>query len=129
MSSKTGVTDPITAGQLAGAYNASAIADTDWHTLTATDFHDTVDGAQVPAGSKFSFVGAVSSNTTLASYIKLRAAAGAGDPTTNTAGVIPLLRDYSVDSAALQRGDTCISIAYKKAAAGDLFVIYAGFNK
>ena len=31
--SKLGVQNPITAGQLFGAYNASAVNDTDWHTL------------------------------------------------------------------------------------------------
>ena len=127
--SKLGVQDPITAGQLVGAYNASAVNDTDWHTLAVTDFYDSTDGAQVAIGAKFSFIGAVSSNTTSVSFIKLRAAAGAGDGTANSDGVIPLLRDYSIDSAALQSGETVTSIAYKKAAGADSFIIYAGFNK
>ena len=127
--SKLGVQDPITAGQLTGAYNASAVADTDWHTLTATDFYDPTDGAQVPAGSTFAFVVAVSSNETLISYIKLRARIGAGDGVTNTDGVTPVLRDYSIDSAALGSGSTITSIAYKKANGGDSFIIYAGFNR
>ena len=127
--SKLGVQDPITAGQLTGAYNASAVNDTDWHTLAVTDFYDSTDGAQVAIGAKFSFIGAVSSNTTSISFIKLRAAAGAGDGTANSDGVIPLLRDYSIDSAALQGAETVTSIAYKKAAGADKFIIYAGFNK
>ena len=127
--SKLGVQDPITAGQLVGAYNATAVNDTDWHTRAVSRIVEVGDGAQIPAGAKFSFIGAVSSNTTSISYIKLRAAGGAGDGTANSDGVIPLLRDYSIDSAALQSGETVTSIAYKKATGADKFIIYAGFNR
>lgn len=126
--SKLGVQDPITAGQIVAAYNASAVNDTDWHSLAPTDFYDTTDGAQVPATAVFSFIGAVSSNTSSISFIKLRAAAGAGDGTANTDGVIPFLRDYSVDSAALRSSEAMSAMAYKKAAGADSFVIFAGFN-
>lgn len=127
--SKLGVQNPISAGQLIGAYNASAVANTDWHTLTSDEFYDTITGTQITDGLQVAFIGVASSSTSTVSYIKLRAAAGAGDSTSNTAGVIPVLGTYNADVQALSNGASVTSIAYKKAASGDSFVIYAGFNK
>jgi len=123
------VTNPIFAGSQIAAYSASAVADTDWHSLASDDFYNTVDGSQLDSGLKFAFVGVASSSSTTVSFIKLRAAAGAGDGTTNTDGVIPVLGTYQTDAQALVDGSSVTSIAYKKAAAGDKFIIYAGFNK
>ena len=126
---RNNVTNPIFAGAQIAAYNASAVADTDWHSLSSDDFYNTVTGTQLATGLKFAFVGVASSSSTTVSFLKLRAAAGAGDGTSNTDGVIPVLGTYQTDSQALVEGSTVTSIAYKKAAAGDSFIIYAGFNK
>lgn len=123
-----GVQYPIHAGGYAASYNASGVADTDWHTLSSDDFYDTQTGDQLAAGLKFAFVEVVSGNTSTISYCKLRAADGAGDGISNSDGVIFIFSSYSVDSQALIGGASITSIAYKKAAAGDSFVIYAGFN-
>lgn len=123
------VTNPIFAGSQIAAYSASAVADTDWHNLSSDDFYNTVDGAQLASGLKFAFVGVVTSATATESFLKLRAAAGAGDGTSNTDGVIPVLGTYQADVQAVVDGDTVTSIAYKKGGAADKFVIYAGFNK
>ena len=128
MSNKLSVQNPISAGQIIGAYNASGVSDTDWHSLSSDDFYDPTTGSQIDASLKFAYLGAVSSNTTSVSYVKLRAAAGAGDGVTNTDGVIPLLSSYSVDSQALASSNST-SIAYKKADSADSFVIYCGFNR
>jgi len=79
MSGKYGVQNPISAGQYLACYNATSVANTDWNNLTSTDFYDTSTGNQLAAGLKFAFVAVYSSNTSSISYIKLRAAAGAGD--------------------------------------------------
>lgn len=123
------VTNPIFAGSQIAAYSASAVADTNWHSLSSDDFYNTVDGAQLASGLKFAFVGVVTSATATESFLKLRAAAGAGDGTSNTDGVIPVLGTYQADVQAVVDGDTVTSIAYKKGGASDKFVIYAGFNK
>jgi len=123
------VTNPIFAGSLHAAYSASAVADTDWHSLSSDDFYNTIDGAQLASGLKFAYIGVASSSSTTVSFVKLRAAAGAGDGTANTDGVIPVLGKYEIDIQALVDGSSVTSIAYKKAAAGDKFTIYAGFNK
>ena len=127
--SKLGVQNPITAGQIVGAYNASSVSDTDWHTLTSNEFYDTVTGNQITDGLKFAFVALISSSTSTLSFLKLRAAAGAGDGKTNTDGVIPVFGRFEIDSQALQSGDLVTSIAYAKGASGDSVVIVAGFNK
>ena len=128
MSNKLSVQNPISAGQIIGAYNASGVSDTDWHSLTSADFYDPTLGTQLDASLKFAYLGAVSSNTTTVSYVKLRAAAGAGDGVTNSDGVIPLLSSYSIDSQALASSNIT-SIAYKKADSSDSFVVYCGFNR
>ena len=125
---RLGVQYPIHAGGFAAAYNASAVNDTDWHSLSATDFYDTQTGTQLSAGLKFAFIEVVSGSTSTVSFCKLRAAAAAGDGTANTDGVIPVLGAYSIDVQALAGGTSVTSIAYKKAAGSDSFVIYAGFN-
>ena len=125
---RLGVQYPIHAGGFAAAYNASAVNDTDWHSLSATDFYDTQTGTQLSAGLKFAFIEVVSGSTSTVSFCKLRAAAAAGDGTANTDAVIPVLGAYSVDVQALAGGISVTSIAYKKAAGSDSFVIYAGFN-
>ncbi len=125
---RLGVQYPIHAGGYAASYNASSVNDTDWHSLSSDDFYNILDGTQVPAGRKFAFFEVVSGSTDTVSFIKGRAAAGAGDGTSNTDGVIAVLGSYSVDVQALIGGASVTSIAYKKAAGSDSFVIYAGFN-
>jgi len=127
--SKLGVQNPITAGQLVGAYNASSVADTDWHTLTSDEFYDTITGNQITDGLKFAFVALISSSSSTLSFLKLREADGAGDGKTNTDGVIPVFGRFEIDSQALQAGASVTSIAYAKGASGDSVVIVAGFNK
>ncbi len=124
--SKLGVQNPITAGQAIAAYNASAVADTDWHTLTSLDFYDAATGSQLTDGLQFAYVAIITDASDL-SFIKLRTRGGAGDGKTNTDGVIPVFGGFDIDTQALQ--GNIISIAYAKAAAGDKTVIYAGFNK
>ena len=126
--SKLGVQNPITAGQVIGAYNASSVSDTDWHTLTSNEFYDTASGSQITDGLQFAYVAIITDASDL-SFIKLRAAAGAGDGKTNTDGVIPIFGGFDIDTQAIQANTSITSIAYAKAAAGDKTVIYAGFNK
>ena len=129
MANKLGVQNPISAGQVIGCFNASSVADTDWHTLTSDEFYDPIEGTQFADGLQFAFVALVSSSTSTLSYLKLRAAAGAGDGKTNTDGVIPVFGRFEVDVQALQAGTSVTSIAYAKGATGDKVVIIAGFNK
>ena len=126
--SKLGVQNPITAGQVIGAYNASSVSNTDWHTLTSLDFYDAATGSQLTDGLQFAYVAIITDASDL-SFIKLRAAAGAGDGKTNTDGVIPVFGGFDIDIQAIQANTSVTSIAYAKAAAGDKAVIYAGFNK
>jgi len=125
---RLGVQNPIHAGNQIGAYNASAVNDTDWHSLSSTDFYDAQTGTQFSAGLKFAFINIVSSNTTTLSFVKLRAAAGAGDGVGNTDGVIPVTSAFKADIQALSGGKNVTSVAYKKAAGGDKFIVIAGFN-
>lgn len=125
---KFGVQNPISAGQYLATYNTTSVANTDWNSLSSNDFYDSVTGAQLDANLKFAFVGVVSSNTSSLSYIKLRAASGAGDSVANTGGVIPILSAFDVDSQALTDSNVT-SIAYKKAASGDNLILYCGFNR
>ena len=129
MGNKLGVSNPVSAGQVIGSYNASSVSDTNWHTLTSDDFYDSTSGTQLTDGLQFAFVGLISSSTSTLSYLKLRAAAGAGDGKTNTDGVIPVFGRFEVDVQALQAGNDVTSIAYAKGAAGDSVVLVAGFNK
>jgi hypothetical protein len=129
MANKLGVQNPISAGQVIGCYNASSASDTDWHTLTSDEFYDPIEGTQFADGLQFAFVALVSSSTSTLSYLKLRAAAGAGDGKTNTDGVIPVFGRFEVDVQALQLGTSVTSVAYAKGATGDKVVIIAGFNK
>ncbi|MGA1718589.1 MAG: hypothetical protein ACO38Q_07330, partial [Aquiluna sp.] len=67
---RLGVQYPIHAGGYAAAYNASAVADTDWHSLSSTDFYDTRTGTQLDAGLSFAFLEVVSGSTDTVSYCK-----------------------------------------------------------
>ena len=127
--SRLNVNNPASAGQLVGAFNASAVADTDWHTLTSNEFYDTVTVTQITDGLQFAFVALISSSTSAVSYLKLRAADGAGDGKGNTDGVIPVFGRFEIDSQALQAASSINSIAYAKSGAGDSVVIVAGFNR
>jgi len=126
---KKGVQNPITAGQIIAAYNASSVNDTDWHTLNSSDFYDPTSGTQLDADLQFSFVGVASSSSSTVSYIKLRERTLASDGKANSDGVIPILGSYSVDVAAIDGGSSVTDIAYAKAAGGDSFIVYAGFNR
>ena len=125
---RLGVQYPIHAGGYLATFNASGVADTDWHTLSSDDFYDAQTGDQFAANLKFAFVEVVSGNTSTISYLKLRAADGAGDGVSNSDGVIPVFSAFRADVQALIGGASVTSIAFKKAAAGDSFVIYCGFN-
>ena len=124
--SKLGVQNPITAGQAVASYNASAVADTDWHTLTSNDFYDIATGSQFADGLQFAYV-AIMTNASDLSFLKLRAADTATDGKTNTDGVVSVFGGFDIDTQAIQNVIT--SIAYAKASATDKTVIYAGFNK
>lgn len=123
-----GVQAPITAGQAIAAYSASSVADTNWHNLNSSDFYNPTTGTQFAADLAFSFVGANSSSSTTSSFLTLRTR-NSGDGKTNADGVIEILGSYSVDVAAIDGGNQVKNISYAKAAAGDKFVIYAGFNR
>ena len=41
---RLGVTNPIHAGNKLASYNASSVNDTDWHSLSSTDFYDAQTG-------------------------------------------------------------------------------------
>jgi hypothetical protein len=126
--SKLGVQNPISAGQVVGSYDATSIANTDWHTLTSSDFYNPITGDQYANGLKFAFVNMTNSSANIA-HLKLRAADGAGDGKTNTDGVIFVPGIYQVDSQALQDSDSITSIAYAKGGNSDKVVIEVGFNK
>tara|TARA_R100000388_G_scaffold89970_1_gene71055 strand:+ start:620 stop:1003 length:384 start_codon:yes stop_codon:yes gene_type:complete len=126
---RLGVQYPIHAGGFAAAYDASSVNDTDWHNLTSDDFYDTRTGDQLPSGLQFAFVEVVSGSTDTKSFLKLRAASSGSDGVANSDGVIPVFATYSVDIQALISGSGVTTVAYKKAAGGDNFVLYAGFNK
>lgn len=128
MSSRYLVQNPISAGQFIACYNATSTANTDWNSLTSSDFYDPTTGTQLPAGLEFAFVGVSTDNTSTLSYFKLRAAGGTGDPILNTSGVIAFQSSYSVDSQALA-GSSITSIAFKKAASGDQLLLQCGFNR
>ena len=125
---RLGVQYPIHAGGYLATYNASAVNDTDWHTLSSEDFYDTRTGTQLSSGLKFAYVQFVSGSTDTVSYGKLRARVAAGDGVANTDGVIPVLGSFDVDVQALVSGNSVTSVAYKKAAGSDTFIVYAGFN-
>ena len=126
---RLGVQYPIHAGGFAAAYDASSVNDTDWHNLTSDDFYDTRTGDQLPSGLQFAFVEVVSGSTDTKSFLKLRAASSGSDGVANSDGVIPVFATYIVDIQALISGSGVTTVAYKKAAGGDNWVLYAGFNK
>ena len=63
MGNKLGVSNPVSAGQVIGSYNASSVSDTDWHTLTSNEFYDATTGTQLADGLQFAFVALISSST------------------------------------------------------------------
>lgn len=123
--SKLGVQNPITAGQVVATYDASSVNDTDWHSLTSSSFYNSQTGAQLAAGLKFAYVALITNGSSL-SFLKLRAADGAGDGKANSDGVIPVFGGFDIDAQALTQQVT--SIAYAKSNGSDTAVIYAGFN-
>jgi len=129
MNNKKGVQNPISAGQVFGAYNASSVNDTDWHSLTSNDFYDPISGTQLADGLQFAYANLTSSSTSTLSFFKARAAAGAGDGKTNTDGVVPVFGRFEIDLQALQNGTEVTSVAYAKGAGSDQVVILCGFNK
>jgi hypothetical protein len=126
--SRLGVQYPIHAGGYFAAYNASSVNDTDWHTLSSDDFTDPRTGTQLSSGMKFAYVQVMSGSTDTLSYWKLRAADAPSDGVANSDGVVPVFSGQNVDVQALVSGNSVTSIAYKKAAGSDSFVVYAGFN-
>lgn len=127
--SKLGVQNPISAGQYMGGYSATAVADTNWHTLTSSDFVCPITQTTFADGLKFAFLEIRNGSTTLEAHYKLRAADAPTDGKTNTDGVVPIQGGGSADIQGLADGHLVTSIAYAKAAAGDTFTITAGFNK
>ena len=119
------LTNPISAGQYRAVYNATAVADTDWHDLTSADFLDTVDGAACAAGLKFASISMVNQGAGTA-YLKYRARTLASDPTTNEIAVVngSVWRD---DVVTLE--SPVSTIAYKKDAAISTILFIAGFNR
>ena len=122
------VTPPITAGRAIASYQADSVNNTDWHTLNSSDFYDPITGNQFAADRPFSFVGIYNGSTSSLAYVKLRARTAANDGKTNTDGVIAIPSRWSLDVAAIDGGSNVTNIAYAKAAGGNSFVIYAGFN-
>jgi len=121
---RLGVSDPTSAGVIIAAYDASAVNNTDWNSLTATDFYDPSTGTQLDASMKFAFVGAASASTM---YLRFRSG-NSGDGATNTDGVIPLLGGFTIDSQAISAANSITTIGYKKSVGTDTCIIYAGFN-
>ncbi len=120
-----GVTYPIKAGSIRGCIHLTSVADTAWHTLTSADFKDSVSGASVTTGLKFAWLGVINLSDTSTSFVKYRAASGAGDTTANEIPVLPYSA-HTDDLATLSLNVT--SVAYKKGEAGAEFYIIAGFD-
>ena len=127
--SKLGVQNPISAGQFMGGYSATSVNDTNWHTLTSSDFKNPVTNVYFENGLKFAFLEVRNGSTTIEAHYKLRAADSLTDGKTNADGVVPVQGGGAVDIQGLADGHLVTSIAYAKAAAGDTFTITAGFNK
>lgn len=123
--SKLGVQNPITAGQVVATFDASAVNDTDWHSLTSSNFYNSQTGSQLADGLSFAYVALITDGSSL-SYLKLRAADSASDGKANTDGVIPVFGGFDIDAQALSNQVT--SISYAKSNGSDTAVIYAGFN-
>lgn len=123
--SKLGVQNPITAGQVVATFDASAVNDTDWHSLTSSNFYNSQTGSQLADNLSFAYVALITDGSSL-SYLKLRAADSASDGKTNADGVIPVFGGFDIDAQALSNQVT--SISYAKSNGADTAVIYAGFN-
>ena len=119
------LSNPISAGQYRAVYNATAVADTDWHDLTSADFLDSVDGAACAAGLKFASISMVNQGTGT-SYLKYRPRTLSSDPTTNEIAVVngSVWRD---DVVTLE--SPVSTIAFKKDAGVSTILFIAGFNR
>tara|TARA_Y100001973_G_scaffold106741_1_gene187024 strand:- start:506 stop:880 length:375 start_codon:yes stop_codon:yes gene_type:complete len=115
-------TNPIISGNIRAVYDAStAINDTNWHNLTSADFKDTTTGNSCAAGLKLMWIGITNEGST-SMHIKYRAKTLSTDPTTNEIAVGQFFSDDICTLVAVVR-----TIAIKKAAAGDVVQIVAGF--
>lgn len=119
-----GVTYPIKAGSIRGCIHITSVANTDWNTLTSVDFKDSVGGASCAAGLRFVWIGVVNLSSS-AVYFKYRAAAGAGDTTTDEL-IIPARASIDDDIGTLR--DTVTQVAFKKGASDAEVFILAGFD-
>ena len=114
-------TYPIKAGSVRGALHGAA--DTDWHTLTSADFKDSVSGSACASGLRFATISLINTSTSAVTFLKLRAAVGTGDATTNEIRVGQIYQD---DLGSLR--DEVSTIAYKKNDGADVVTILAGFS-
>lgn len=117
-------TYPIKAGSVRGALHGAA--DTDWHDVTSADFKDSVSGSACASSLRFATISLINTSTTNVAFVKLRAATGTGDATTNEIAIAPS-SVFTDDIGTLR--DTITTIAYKKGEAGAALYIVAGFDK
>ena len=119
------VTYPIKAGSIRAVLNMSSNG-TDWTDLTSASFYDSTTGAACASGLRFAWIGVVNLSLDSLAHVKYRAAEAVDDPTTHEIPVFP----YSIhaDDLATLR-DSILTVSVKKAAAGDVFVVLAGFDK
>jgi len=80
----------------------------------------------VAAGKAFTYVTVYNTSTTASAFLKFRARDAAGD-TTSAELEIPATISIRYGIAGMEGGPT-LTIAYRKAAAGDELVIQAGFE-
>lgn len=119
-----GVTYPIKAGSIRGCIHLTSVANTNWNTISSADFKDSVSGASCAAGLRFVWIGVVNLSSSTA-FFKYRAAAGAGDTTTNEM-LLPARASIDDDLGTLR--DTITQIAFKKGASDAEVFILAGFD-
>lgn len=112
---------PAKAGSIRAVIDLSSISNTDWNNLTSADFVDSTTGASCRSGLKFEWLGIYNAGSD-SMYIKYRASS-ASDSTTNELLVVTWWDD---DLGTLR---TPIStVAYKKASASDVVIVFAGFS-
>jgi hypothetical protein len=119
-------TSPERTAAIIGAVDTSSNASTDWTDLTSADFKSTTTGSAVAAGKIFSYLTIHNTSTTASAFLKFRARDGAGD-TTSAELEIPATMSIGYGMAGME-GGPILTIAYRKAAAGDELVIQAGFE-
>lgn len=119
-------TQPERTAAIIGAVDTSGNASTDWTDLTSASFKNSVTGSAVAAGKAFTYVVIHNTSTTASAFLKFRARDAAGD-TTSAELEIPATMTFSYGIAGLEGGPT-LTIAYRKAAAGDELVLQAGFE-